>query len=100
MAKNYYTYTDDADNLYSFLQDDAIATAIGNGLAGAEQPLITGARHLFRPRKTWVKDGSGKYHGYVNGNKDFSGISQGDVTAVGTVVGKVGEKHYSTRKGF
>jgi hypothetical protein len=101
MPKNYYTYMDDEGNAYSFLQDTTIATAMGNGAAGAEQPLITGSRHLFRPRKTWVKLATGRYVGYVNGNQDFSGIAQGDtVLGDAVVVGKVGEKHYSTRKGF
>ena len=100
MAKNYYTYTTDEGVAFSFLQDSTIATAMGNGVAGALQPVLRGSRGAFRPRKTWVKLASGKYAGYVNGNQDFSGIAQGDTVLGGTVVGKVGEKHYAEKKGI
>ena len=100
MAKNYYTYTTDEGVAFSFLQDDTIAAAMSNGVAGALQPVLRGSRAAFRPRKTWVKLASGKYAGYVNGNVDFAGISQGDTVLGGVVVGKVGEKHYAEKKGI
>lgn len=96
MARNYYTYTDDFGTLYSFLQDDAAAAAIGNGAAGAAQPRMARSGHFFRPRKTTIKDTAGKYHQYVNGNQLFAGMPVGTVTALGTVVGYVDEKHSST----
>ncbi|SRR6266446_5349553 len=98
MARNYYTYTDDKNNLYSFLQDDAVAAAIGNGAAGAAQPRMAARTHFFRPRKVTVKDGAGKYKQYVDGNQLFAGVDVGDVIAIGTVVGWVDEKHSSTAK--
>jgi hypothetical protein len=96
LSKNYYTYTDDFGNLYSFLQDDTIAAAIGNGLAGGPQPRMARSRHFFRPRKTTVKLPSGKYAQYVNGSQLFGGLAVGTVTGLGTVVGYVDEKHSST----
>lgn len=98
MARNYYTYTDDKAHLYSFLQDDAVATAIGNGLAGTAQPRMAARTHFFRPRKITILSG-GKYKQYVDGNQLFAGKEVGDVLAIGTVVGWVDEKHASTAKG-
>jgi hypothetical protein len=98
MTKNYYTYTDDKGNLYSFLQDTAIATALGNGAAGSAQPRIARSRHFFRPRKITVKlTSGGKYAQYVDGNQLFGTKNVGDaVTGFGTIVGWVDEKHSST----
>lgn len=99
MARNYYTYTDDKGNLYSFLQDDAVAAAIGNGAAGSPQPRMAARRHFFRPRKVTVRGGDPiKYKQYVDGNQLFSGVDVGDVLSIGTVVGWVDEKHASTAK--
>lgn len=96
--KNYYTYTTDEGVNFSFLQDEAVAAALGNGLAGALQPVLRSSRGAFRPRKTWVKLFGGRYAGYVNGNLDFAGVAQGDAILGGVVVGKTGEKHYAEKK--
>ncbi len=100
MARNYYTYTDDKSVEYSFLQDDATAAAIGNGLAGVAQPRLAARGHFFRPRKLTVKDSGGKYRQHVDGNQLFAGKTVGDVLAIGTVVGWVDEKHASTARGI
>ena len=95
VARNYYTYTDDFGTVYSFLQDDGVAAAIGNGLAGGPQPRMAARRHFFRPRKVTIRTAPGQYRQYVDGNQLFGGLTIGTVTALGPVVGYVDEKHSS-----
>ncbi len=93
MAKAYMSYaSDDAQN-FAFLQDTAIAAGVGNSpMGGSVAPKLP---HFFKPRKVTVKIG-GAYRQYVVGSPDFAGITDGQTMLAGTVVGKVGEKHFST----
>lgn len=92
MAKAYMSYASDDAQTFAFLQDTAIAAALGNSAPGGPTPKLP---HAFVPRKLTIKIG-GAYRQYVYGSPDFAGIVDGQVVLGGTVVGKVGEKHFST----
>ncbi len=90
MVKAFYSYgTDAGDEVYSFLQDTAIAAALGQVPATVGTPRLP---DKFKPRRVSVKIGVGVYKRPVVGNVGLlAGLTLGTAILGGTVVGQDGE---------
>jgi hypothetical protein len=86
MAKAFYTYTDDTGADFSFLQDTATASAVGNSGAAVGTPRLP---HKLKPRRVSISDRASPatYKHPIVGTPLFAGISFGDSILSGTVVG-------------
>jgi hypothetical protein len=104
LKKSYYLYTDDFANTYSFLQDDDIATALGNTPPPLRTPRLP---HKLKPRRVGLRVANGgttpsgaetfTYSHEVVGAPEFAGLTAGatvtDGVATWTVIGFRDEKN-------
>jgi hypothetical protein len=95
-AKAYYAYDDDQGHTYSFLQDQDVATAIGNAAAAVGTPRLP---HKLKPRKVGLRVLNGgtspggavtySYSHAVVGAQLFAGLTVGSDITDGVATWKV-----------
>jgi hypothetical protein len=87
MAKAFYQYQTNGQT-FSFLQDTAIATAVGNTAAAVNTPRLP---HKLKPRRLAIKISTGVYKHPVCETDTYGGHAPGDALLGGTVIGFDGE---------
>lgn len=89
MAKAFYEYADDNGAIHSFLQDTAVAAALGNTPAAANTPRLP---DKLKPRRVSIVLAPGKYtRPVVSLPATYQGLVPGAALLGGVICGKDGE---------